>query len=115
MDELENIQPNENLQKNQFVKQQLEARKNFNQIGLWKLVQPNNQTRDYRNNRNISEKYKSMYEHIRNGEAKLEVKLKQLLDFCLQLRKFMLFRFIKTKEAILSPMLIEHVPPKMKI
>jgi len=27
----------------------------------------------------------------------------------------MLFRFIKTKEAILSPMLIEHVPPKMKI
>jgi hypothetical protein len=27
----------------------------------------------------------------------------------------MLFRSIKTKEAILSPMLIEHVLPKMKI
>jgi hypothetical protein len=42
MDELKNIQPNENLQKNQFVKQQLEAREDFNQIGLLKLVQPNN-------------------------------------------------------------------------
>jgi hypothetical protein len=40
MDELQNIQPNDNLQKNQIVKQQLEARENFNQIGLLKLVQP---------------------------------------------------------------------------
>jgi hypothetical protein len=39
MDELWNIQPNDNLQKNQFVKQQLKARENFNQIGLLKLVQ----------------------------------------------------------------------------
>lgn len=40
MDELQNIQPNDNLQKNQFVKQQLEAREILNQIGLLKLVQP---------------------------------------------------------------------------
>jgi hypothetical protein len=40
MDELQNIQPYDNLQKSQFIKQQLEARESFNQIGLLKLVQP---------------------------------------------------------------------------
>lgn len=83
MDELQNIQPNDNLQKNQFIKQQLEARDKFNQIGL--LTQSNqkgNQTRDYQNNRNINDNYISIYAQGRNGEAKLEVKLKQLLDFC---------------------------------
>ncbi len=77
MDELQNIQPNDNLQKNQFIKQQLEVREKFNQIGL--LTQSNekgNQTRDYQNNRNINENYISIYAQGRNGEAKLEVKLK---------------------------------------